>query len=738
MVAKKNDKEKNQNELINEAYTELIATIKKYRMSTPLDMVEEAYKLAVKAHDGQFRIDGDPFVIHPITVATILAEIRADLESIAASLLHDVVEDTHYTMEDITDKFGEEVALLVGGVTKIEKVAYLSKTEEQAENYRKMFFHMSQDVRVLLIKVADRLHNMRTLGVRSEAKQKKVAQETLDIYAPLAHRLGIAKLRYELEDLGFKYIDREFYNEISKKINTKQVERQEFVENIINEITARLNKDGIEAKVEGRPKRFYSIYKKMKSQDKTLDQIYDLYAVRVLVNNVGECYEVLGRLHEIFTPMPGRFKDYIGMKKPNGYQSLHTTLVGTGEPFEVQIRTFEMHEVAEFGIAAHWKYKESDKLAKDRWLQDIMNWQRDVADSDEYLDALKMDLDAFRGHVYCFTPTGQLIQLITGANVIDFAYSIHSAVGNRMTGARVNGKIVPVDYELTTGDRVEILTSQNTKGPNRDWIKVVKTNQARSKIIQWFNKEGREVNIQKGRTALDSLANEIGIKIDDLLADGREADVLARFNCKTIAHLYAQIGVGGLKEKLVINHLHKEYAKDQPNPSDEELIQSLLSSKPKKVSNKPRSGIIVKGIGETDVLLTKCCRPLPGDEIVGFVTRGRGLTIHRTDCINVTNLDELDRRRLLEAMWDGDSIKSGNTYQTDLRFVCYDREGLLSDISRILNEEKIKVTSLSVKTVQAEAVFTIGIEIHDSEHLNYLTAKLERETGASEMQRINA
>jgi len=723
--------------IVEKMYGQLIKEIKKYRPGTSLEKVEAAYKMAVKAHEGQYRESGEPFVVHPITAAIILAEIRADQESIIAGLLHDVVEDTDFTLADISEHFGEEVAIIVDGVTKIEKVAYVSKTDEQAENYRKMFFHMSQDVRVLLVKIADRLHNMRTLGARPPEKQQNVARETLDIYAPLAHRLGIAKLRYELEDLGFKYTDRVFYDDLAKKVAIKQAERQELVEQMMIEIRRRLDADGIKAHVDGRPKRFYSIYKKMKSQGKTLEQIFDLYAVRVLVDGVNECYEVLGRLHEMYTPIPGRFKDYIGMKKPNGYQSLHTTLMGPGEPFEVQIRTFTMHSVAEFGIAAHWKYKESDKAAKDRWLQEIMDWQRELSDSEEFIDALKMDLSAFQEHVYCFTPAGQVISLVNGSCVIDFAYAVHSAVGNRMIGARVDGKMVAVDYVLSTGDRVEVLTSQNTKGPSRDWLKLVKTTSARSKITQWFNKESREENLRKGREALEVSAKEIDVSLDELLADGREADVLHRFNCKNIDTLYVMIGVGGLKEKLVINHLYREYEKVQPPPSDEELIQSLLNMGNKAENRKSSSGIVVRGIGDTAVRFGKCCGPLPGDEITGFVTRGRGLTVHRTDCVNILHMDEFDRRRLIDALWQVPE-KAGHTFHTDLRILYDDRDGLLADLSRVLSEEKVRLKTLNARTVQAEAIFTIGLEITDGDHLKHLTNRLKNETGAHEITRVHA
>jgi GTP pyrophosphokinase len=647
------------------------------------------------------------------------------------------MEDTNYTRDDIQARFGEDVAHLVDGVTKIEKVAYVSKTDRQAENYRKMFFHMTQDVRVLLIKIADRLHNMRTLEGHSEEKQRAIAQETLDIYAPLAHRLGIARLRYDLEDLGFKYTNPELYEELSKKIKLKQSERHEIVEQIMKEIRARLKADGIKALVEGRPKRFYSIYKKMQSRNKTLEQLFDLYAVRIRVEEVNECYEVLGRVHEMYTPIPGRFKDYIGMKKTNGYQSLHTALMGPGEPFEVQIRTFGMHAVAEYGIAAHWRYKEGGKAAKDKWLQEIMDWQRDMSGGEEFLDALKMDLNAFHEHVYCFTPKGELISLLSGSCAIDYAYAIHSAVGNRMTGARVNGKIVPVDHELQTGDQVEILTSQNTKGPSRDWLKIVKTNTARTKITQWFNKESREENLRKGREALENAAKIENITLDELLLNGRDADVLSRFNCKNIEQLYVLVGVGGLKEKIVVHHLLREYEKTLPPPTDDELIQNLIDATSKLEKNKQGSGIIIKGLGDTAVRFARCCAPIPGDEIQGFVTRGRGLTVHRTDCVNIINMDEFDRRRLLDALWHADSKKE-NSYHSEMRINCDDRDGLLADISRVLFDEKVKVKTMNVRTVQSEAVFLVGFDITDGERLNSLIKKLLNVPGVCEITRVNA
>lgn len=729
------------------AYDALIAEIKTYRPHTSLELVENAYHFAREAHENQFRASGEPYVVHPLTVAIILAEMRSDLESIAAGILHDVVEDTPHTIEEITARFGEEIALIVDGVTKLQKVEYteyinkdVARANEQAENYKKMFFHMSKDIRVLLVKIADRLHNMRTLGAMKSEKQREIAQETLDIYAPLAHRLGIARLRYELEDLAFKFQDRAAYDELAKKIQMKQSERQAVIDLIVTTLTRKLEDEGIKAHVEGRPKHFFSIYKKMRSQEKTLDQIYDLFAVRILVDEISDCYAALGWVHTLYTPVPGRIKDYISMPKLNRYQSLHTTLVGplAGEPFEVQIRTREMHQVAEFGIAAHWKYKEAGKTDKDNWLNEIMTWQRELSNNEEYLDALKMDLSAFKGHVYCFTPAGQVIALANGANTIDFAYAIHSAVGNRMNGARVNGRIVPVEHVLTTGDRVEILTSQNVKGPSRDWVKIVKTAQARTKINQWFKKQSRAENLQKGREMMEEAATTLTkVPLDELLADGRDADALARFNCKDIEQLYVMIGVGGLKEKQVVNHLFREWEKVQPAPSDEEVLQAILEeAAAASVVHKPVSGIVIKGLGDTNVRFARCCGPLPGDEILGFVTRGRGMTVHRTDCVNIKHMDELDRRRLMDAQWQVPE-RAGHTYHTDLYISCDDKDGLLAEIYRVFTDEKIKISSLSVRADKAVALFNVGVEVTDGEHLSRLFLRLRRDFSVHEISRVN-
>ena len=728
--------------LVRATFEKLIAKIREYRPTASLDMVEAAFELANDAHKDQFRKGGDPYIIHPLEVAFILAEIRADFESIIAAILHDVVEDTPVTEEEITEKFGPDVSLLVAGVTKIEKLQYQSKTDVQAENYRKMFFHMSEDIRVLIMKIADRLHNLRTIDAMPEENQIATARETLDIYAPLAHRLGMAKLRYELEDLAFQYSDRTLYNSLSKQVQLKMTDRIEITEQIIKEIRAALEKQSIKATVEGRAKRLYSVHKKMISKNRTLDEIHDLYAVRVLVDDVAGCYAALGCVNGLYPIVPGRIKDYIAGRKPNGYQSLHTTLVGPGEPFEVQIRSYEMHEVAEFGIAAHWRYKEGGKAAKDQWLQGIMDWQREISDNDEFLSALRLDLSAFQSHISCFTPKGEPINLVNGSCAIDFAYAIHSAVGNRMIGARVNGKIMPIDAPLASGDIVEIVTSQNAKGPSRVWLQKVKTNQAKTKINQWFNKENREDNLQRGREALERAAlernqNEVKATLDELLADGREKDVLARFNCKGMEQLYLMVATGGIKEKQITNHLYREYEKVQPLPTDEELIESLLNMKTKAGAKAKKSGVLVKGIGDTAVSFSKCCNPLPGDEILGFVTRGRGLTVHCTDCINVLHMSELDRKRIIDAQWDIPETEK-QKYLVSLRITCPDNNNILYAVNDVLKDENVRVTALTANIAGADAILTLGLEIYDTEHLNHITTRLQNATRAHEIRRIHS
>ena len=727
-----------------ELYQELIEKIEKYHPHARMEMIEAAYNLALSAHDGQFRKSGEPFFIHPLWVANILAELRLDTETIVAAILHDVVEDTQYTLEDITERFGAEVALLVDGVTKLEKFQYTSKTDELAENYRKMFFAMSKDIRIIIIKIADRLHNMRTLSSMPEAKQKEIAQETLEIYAPLAHKLGISRIRYELEDLGFKYMDNKTYKDLAHKIGLKQAQRREMIEKVVQEVQLGLDEQSLKAKVEGRPKQLFSVYKKMISKKKTLDEIYDLHAIRVLVDEIGECYQAIGFIHAMYTPVPGRFKDYIAAPKPNNYRSLHTTILREGEPFEVQIRTHDMHRVAEYGIAAHWRYKtgRSGESATDtaedklQWLGRLLEWQRDLIDNEEYVDAIKFDLSIFKKSVYCFSPTGDVYSLTSGATAIDFAYAVHSAVGNHMVGAKVNNAVVPIDYELSTGDRVEILTSQN-QTPNLDWLKVVKTTQARTKINQWFKKQNRPENIQKGKELLEASAKNIGVPLEELLADGREEIVVTRYNAVDFESLCATIGHGGLREGQVINRLYEAYKKVQPVVL-EDLVEELLKagSKEHPSRKKSKSGILIQGVGDTNVRFSKCCGPLPGDEVVGFVTRGRGVSIHRTDCVNIINLDEINKQRIIEAMWDtGEDDRKA--YRADLQVRCQDMDGLLLDITKLLFDEGISVKNLTVRTDHGEAVMDLGVEVTTRDQFQRLQDRIRNRPGVNDVARAN-
>ena len=736
-------------------YLELIEKIKTYHPSSDFSMIEKAYKLAVDAHKDQKRKSGEPYIIHPLKVAYILAELELDMESIVAGILHDVIEDTEYSYEDISNLFSEEIAALVDGVTKLGKLSYTTKEEAQAENYRKMFLAMAKDIRVILIKLADRLHNMRTLNYMKPEKQKEKAQETLDIYAPLAHRLGISKIRSEMEDLCFKYLDPDAFFDLATKIERKKEERDEFVQDIVKDLQQKMDEAGIKGKVYGRTKHFFSIYKKMVNQNKTLDQIYDLFAIRALVDNVKDCYAVLGIVHTMYTPMPGRFKDYIAMPKPNMYQSLHNTLIGPhGQVFEVQIRTWEMHRTSEYGIAAHWKYKEGkandkgtratrkeeEKLA---WLRQIMEWQRDMADNKEYLDTLKQDFNIFSTQVYAFTPQGDVIQLTKDSTPIDFAYMIHSAVGNKMVGARVNNKIVPIDYKIQNGDIVEIITSQNSKGPNRDWLAVVKSAQARTKIKQWFKKEEKEENIIRGREMILADMKKKGFQPSDLLRPEWQEIVVVKYDFKTWDALLAAVGYGGLKEGQVVNRLKDEYLKEKRKTQTAEDVlkdfEKTIDDKPVK-KHKSKSGIVVEGIGDVAVRFSKCCSPVPGDEIIGFVTRGRGVTIHRTDCINVINLSDEERGRLINAEWDTQFAKgdTNTSYLAELRVTANDRVGLILEISRQLADDDISVKGFNVRTTKdLLAIINITIEIKTKEQLERVVKRLKGLKDIIEVERVS-
>ena len=734
----------------NRLYDMLIARIRKYHPSTDVSMIEKAYKLAVKAHGDQRRKSGEPYIIPPLWVAIILADLEMDKETIAAGMLHDVVEDTKFTEEDIRREFGDEVALLVDGVTKLGRLSYSSdKLEVQAENLRKMFLAMAKDIRVIIIKLADRLHNMRTLQFMTPAKQKEKAKETMDIYAPIAQRLGISKIKTELDDLALKYSQPEVFYDLVNQINARKTEREEFVEQIVEEVSTHMKNANIKAEVNGRVKHFFSIYKKMVNQDKTVDQIYDLFAVRIIVESVKDCYAALGVIHEMYTPIPGRFKDYIAMPKPNMYQSLHTTLMSSvGQPFEIQIRTEEMHKTAEYGIAAHWKYKESNDGKKSveaqeeeklSWLRQILEWQRDMSDNREFLNLIKGDLDLFAEDVYCFTPQGDVKNLPNGSTPIDFAYAIHSAVGNKMVGARVNGKLVNIDYKIQNGDRIEILTSQNSKGPSRDWLNIVKSTQAKNKINQWFKKEFKESNIIRGKDMIATYCRAKSINVANIIQPKYQEIVQKKYGFKDWDSVLAAIGHGGLKEGQVVNRLAEEYGKDHRQAiTDEVVLERVAEAAKNKVHiAKSKSGIVVKGIDDMAVRFSRCCNPVPGDEIVGFVTRGRGLSIHRTDCINMIHLSESERARLIPAEWETEvTEKSGGQYLAEIKMYANDQQGLLMEISRIFTEGNVDVKSMNVRTSKkGTATIEMGFIVHGREELERIVKKLQQLSGIIDIER---
>lgn len=729
-------------------YKELINSVLKYHPSTDISMIEKAYKVASEAHEGQKRKSGEPYIIHPLCVAIILADLELDKETIVAGLLHDAVEDTWMTYEEVEKEFGSEVALLVDGVTKLGQLSYSAdKVEVQAENLRKMFLAMAKDIRVILIKLADRLHNMRTLQYMRPEKQQEKARETMDIYAPIAMRLGISKIKVELDDLSLKYLKPDVYYDLVHKVALRKSEREQFVGAIVKEVKKHMDDANIKAQVDGRVKHFFSIYKKMVNQDKTIDQIYDLFAVRILVDTVKDCYAALGVIHEMYKPIPGRFKDYIAMPKPNMYQSLHTTLIGpNGQPFEIQIRTYEMHRTAEYGIAAHWKYKESSdgkvpvgksEEEKLNWLRQILEWQRDMSDNKEFMSLLKNDLDLFADSVYCFTPQGDVKTLPSGSTPVDFAYSVHSAVGNKMVGARVNGKLVPIEYEIKNGDRIEIITSQNSQGPSRDWLKLVKSTQAKNKINQWFKKELKEDNILKGKEMLAQYARAKGFKIANYTKTQYLEAVLRKYGFRDWDSVLAAIGHGGLKEGQVFNKLVEAYDKEnKKNLTDEQVLEAASETQEKLHIAKSKSGIVVKGIHDVAVRFSKCCNPIPGDEIVGFVTRGRGITIHRTDCVNVLNMSEMDRTRLIEAEWQQPDTKEKEKYMAEIQVYANNRTGLLVDLSKIFTERKIDLRSINSRTSKQEkATISMSFEIGSKEELRSLIEKIRQVESVIDVER---
>ena len=740
-----------------ELYLDLIARVRKYHPSDDISLIEKAYEVAGSAHANQMRKSGEPYIVHPLYVAIILADLEMDKETIAAGLLHDVIEDTEWTNEDVTEEFGTDVAHLVDGVTKLDSIQLTQtigedkahdRAEMQAENLRKMFLAMAKDIRVIIIKLADRLHNMRTLKHMQPEKQQRIARETLDIYSPIAQRLGISKIKVELDDLSLKYLEPEVYYDLVDKIAIRKSERERYIQKIVLDVKTNIDNAGIKAEVDGRIKHFFSIYKKMKNQNKTLEEIYDLFAVRIIVDTVKDCYAALGVIHELYKPIPGRFKDYIAMPKPNMYQSIHTTLIGeTGQPFEIQIRTWEMHKAAEYGIAAHWKYKEiSDgktgnfgEEEKLTWLRHILEWQRDMSDNKEFMSVLKSDLDLFSDSVYCFTPNGEVKNLPAGSTPIDFAYSIHTAVGNKMVGARVNGRIVNIDYQLANGDKVEIITSQNSKGPSRDWLSICKSSQAKTKINQWFKAELKEENIFRGRELLNAYCKAKSIDPALILIPEYEEKIIYKYGFHDWDAVLAAIGHGGLKEGQIANRMNEFYEADHPKEVTDEEIQKEIESHSDKISaanHKNTSGITVKGVHDLSVRFSKCCNPLPGDEIVGFVTRGRGISIHRSDCINVINMSEVDRARLMDAEWQKESVESGGTYQVEIVIYANNRRGLLVDVSRTLTEKNVNILGVNTRTSKQDiATMQVMFETSGKEEMNKIIDKLSKIPGVIDIER---
>ncbi len=722
-------------------FEKLIEIVKKQNPNADTSKIESAYELASEAHKEQKRVSGTPYITHPLEVASIVAEMQMDVDSICAALLHDVVEDTPYSRDDIKNRFGEQVALLVDGVTKLDKIAFSNKEERDMENLRKMFLAMASDIRVIIIKFADRMHNMSTLISMSEEKQREKARETLTIFAPLAHRLGMYKIKWELEDLSLKYLDPIAFYEIMKGINQKRQEREQYIDLIKLDLKQRLGELNIKCSIDGRPKHFYSIYRKMYTQNKTLDQIYDLFAVRIITETVGDCYAALGAAHELYKPMPGRFKDYIAMPKPNMYQSLHTTVIGSdGRPFEIQIRTKEMHAIAENGIAAHWKYKEgtskndTNTEQKFQWVRQILDVQSDAKSEEEFLQTMRIDL--FTDQVFVFSPKGDVLSFPTGSTPVDFAFSIHSAIGYKMQGAKANGKIVPIEYQMKNGDIIEIITSSAVHGPSMDWLKIIKTSQARNKINAWFKKEKREENIILGKEMLEKELKRQGLGQLNLNSSDYIAKIVKRYGYASDDDLFANLGYGGLNLTNLINKLKDEYKK--VNAKAEPLV-AIPTEAPKSggASKHHGDGIIVKGIENCLIRYSKCCSPVPGDKIIGYITRGRGVSIHRQDCINVAAMhrDESEKARLIDVSWEENASTS---YLSKLKIVCADRNGLVLEIANIVSDTKVSLKTLNARsTKDGLGIAEISVEVTNTEQLNHLINKLSRLKDVIEVTRNN-
>ena len=728
-----------------EAYERLKAGLSKYLGEKDLQLVERAYLIASRYHEGQKRKSGEDYIIHPLCVAMILANLHMDAETIVAGILHDAVEDTEYTLEQVKEDFSDHVALLVEGVTKLTELNLANdKVEKQAENLRHMFIAMSKDIRVIIIKLADRLHNLKTLEYQTKEKQEEKAKETIEIYSPLAGRLGISRIKSEMDDLSLMYLNPKEFVEIQKGIKIRQEAREKFIEDIISSVKEKLDKADIKAEIKGRVKNLFSIYKKLHSRVKSLDEIYDLFAIRIFVDSIKDCYATLGVIHEYYTPIPGRFKDYIAMPKQNGYQSLHTTVIGKeGIPFEIQIRTYEMDHVAEYGVAAHWAYKEQgnsagvknlEDLNEANWFKEILNANDESEDSKEFLSYVKSDLDLFQQKIYCFTPQGDVITLPQGSTPIDFAYMIHSAVGNKMVGAKANGVLVPIDYEIKNGDQITIITSGNSNGPSSDWLKICKSAQAKSKIQHWFKKERKEDNISAGKDLVEKYAKSHRLDLSVLLKDEYLKPCFKKYTAETLEDIYAMIGHGGLKESQFLSKLEEEYNKKHAAEiTDEEIVESIDQSKKKKA--EVSGGISVNGTSGLSVHYAKCCSPVPGDEIIGFVTRGRGITIHRTDCQNIMNIPDVEKSRLIEISWDSNDGNKQN-YLVTINIYVKNRKGLIVDISRLLTENNMDIENLETRKSKDEnATIVVSFEINDKTELNTIVSKIRSIEGVIDVVR---
>ena len=729
---------------LEQRYRKLEDTVRHYNPSANFQQIRAAFEFAAKAHGPQMRKDGSPFITHPLAVAQIVAEeLHLDSESIEAALLHDTIEDTSATHEDISRLFSPTVADLVEGVSKLTRVHYTSKEEEQMENLRKMLMAMSKDIRVILIKISDRLHNMRTMEYQTPEKQKQKSFETMEIYAPIAHRLGMQKMKWELEDLSLKYLDPISYREIVEALNEKAAQYDGFMSSIHDQITRRLREAHIDGYVYGRMKHPYSIYRKMYTQNKSLDDVYDLFAFRVIVDTVSDCYNVLGIIHDLYKPILGRFKDYIGTPKPNMYQSLHTTVVGqNGIPFEVQIRTREMHEVAEYGIAAHWKYKQNGQGAGDEgryeWVRRLLENQ-EGADAEDFIHSLKVDM--FADEVFVFTPRGDVINLPAGATPIDFAYNIHSAVGNHMVGAKVNGRLVPFDTRLKNGDIVEVVTSQSAHGPSRDWVKIARSSNARSKIRQWFKRERRDENIVNGRASFESELRRCGVTLKELTAEENLPGILKKLSFKSLDDMYAAIGYGGVTSLKLIGRLREDVQRILHQHQAERQAEVPVEGQPEvtrpavPVREHSEQGIVVQGLSNCLVKFSKCCSPVPGDEIVGFITRGYGVSVHRKDCPNAdpARRPPEEAGRWIKVSWGG---KTRESYRTNLQVLSKDRPNLLVDISTILSAAKVHVSSLNARsTADGFALISLAVDVSDSQQLQAVMRRLEQISGVMRVTR---